>query len=123
MFCSLETDAPRTAGRGVGVMSRVQPVPAPSTQSEYAAIRHLLIDTAGAPLRVTHCARCRVEHFTVEPHLDEVPCPACGSVHARCVRPSGHDAAAWHRDRVAAFDRLRDEREAAGVAQVAPWAR
>lgn len=37
------------------------------------------------------------------------------------MRPSGHDAAVWHASRIAAFDEIRNDREAAGIAQVAVW--
>lgn len=28
-----------------------------------------------------------------------IRCPVCGSTARRCKRPSGHDAAEWHRER------------------------
>lgn len=99
----------------------VQPVPRPSTVDEFEAVRHLLVDTLGRPLVSEHCGRCGSSHYTVEPHLDEVPCPQCSSAGKRCVRPSEHEATSWHRARVEAFDALRDAQEAAGRAQVARW--
>lgn|GEM_PF-4405392 len=33
-------------------------------------------------------------------------CPACGSTRRRCLRPSGHEAAAWHAQRVALWEDL-----------------
>ncbi|WP_295851247.1 hypothetical protein [uncultured Microbacterium sp.] len=100
----------------------VQTVPRPTTWAEYEAVKSQLVDTLGQPLVSEYCARCRCEHFTVEPHLSEVPCPDCGSTATRCLRGSGFEAAEWHQARVEAFDQLRDERDAAGVAQVAKWA-
>jgi hypothetical protein len=99
----------------------VQPVPKPATYDEYEAVKPLLIDTAGNPLKSAWCGRCQHSHFTVEPCAADVPYPQCGSTGVRCLRPSEHEAAAWHRGRVVAFDKLRDELEAAGYPQVAPW--
>jgi|GEM_PF-2812775 len=100
----------------------VQAVPRPATWEEFEAIKPQLIDTLGSPLISEFCSRCRCNHFTVEPHLDEVPCPDCGSTAARCRRGSEHEASEWHKARREAFDRLRDELEAAGIPQVARWA-
>lgn len=98
-----------------------QPFSRPELVADYLEQRGGMIDTHGNPLVNAYCAPCRTEHFTVEPHLAEVPCPTCGSTASRCRRPSGHDTAEWHRSRAEAFWRLCDEREAAGVAQVARW--
>ena len=100
----------------------VQTVPRPTTWAEYEAVKSQLVDTLGGPLVSEYCARCRCAHFTVEPHLSEVPCPDCGSTATRCLRGSGFEASGWHKARVLAFDQLRDDREAAGIAQVARWA-
>lgn len=97
-----------------------QPMRRPETTAEYEAMKPWMIDTHGKPLISAYCADCRTTHFTVEPCIREVPCPDCGSTTIRCRRPSGHDAA-WHASRVAAFDELRDQRDAAGVPQVAVW--
>lgn len=102
-------------------MSAVQPVPAPATWAEYESIRPQLIDTLGRPLVSSWCDRCQCRHFTVDPCVAEVPCPSCGSTRARCVRPSEHEADSWHKERRARFEQLRDEREAAGIPQVARW--
>lgn len=98
-----------------------QPMTRPETWVEFQAVKPRMIDTHGSPLVSEFCAACGANHFTVEPCVSEVPCPDCGSIRARCVRPSEHEAAAWHASRIAAFDRLRDEREAAGLVQVAAW--
>ena len=98
-----------------------QPVLKPSTWGEYMAIRDLMIDTHGHPLVVAQCDQCSSSHFTVEPCLSEIACPDCGSTAARCQRPSGHDAAAWHASRQAELERITVEREARGVAVVARW--
>lgn len=100
----------------------VQPVPRPTTRAEYEAVKSQMVDTLGRPLVIERCAQCRCDHFTVEPHLAEVPCPDCGSTATHCLRGSEHEASEWHKARVEAFDQLRDEREAAGVPQVAKWA-
>ena len=34
------------------------------------------------------------------------PCPDCKATGKRCKRPSGHEAAEWHKDRRDALDRL-----------------
>lgn len=99
----------------------VQPMPMPATFEQYCLARPRMIDTAGRPLALSHCPRCRREHFTVEPHADEVPCPVCGSTSARCARPSEWEAASWHRGRTRAFEALCSARQAAGIPQVAPW--
>ncbi len=104
-------------------MTLTQPFPKPATFDEYEKVKPFLIDTAGAPLVSEWCDSCRHAHFTVDPCVSEVPCPRCGSTRLRCVRPSEHEAAAWHHERVEAIDLLRDALEAAGVPQVAPWAR
>jgi len=96
-------------------------MPRPATVAEYLASRAQMIDSHGRQLVLEYCARCRHEHFTVEPHADEAPCPDCGSKTSRCRRGSGHDAAAWHRRRRDVFEALCVEREAAGLAQVAAW--
>lgn len=98
-----------------------QPMSRPETWAEFEAVKAQMIDTHGNPLVSSFCTACRTNHFTVEPCVSEVPCPDCGSVKTRCIRPSEHDAAEWHVSRIAAFDELRDEREAAGHAQVALW--
>lgn len=98
-----------------------QPMPKPATIDEYRRVRPQMIDTAGRPLVLAPCASCGREHFTVEPCAHEAPCPRCGSTAGRCRRPSGHDAAEWHAERVAVFESLCDEREAAGLPQVARW--
>ena len=102
-------------------MTIAQPFPKPETVDEYQQLRPQMIDTLGRPLVLGPCAVCRRPHFTVEPHASDVPCPDCGSVAARCVRPSEHEASAWHKARVRAFDALCDEREAAGLPVVARW--
>jgi len=98
-----------------------QPMPKPATDREYEQVKSRMIDTAGRPLVSAFCTRCRHEHFTVEPCAGEAPCPRCGSTASRCRRPSGHDAAAWHGARAAAFEALCASREAAGIPQVARW--
>lgn len=35
-----------------------------------------------------------------------VVCPQCGSARKRCMRPSGHEASEWHKDRVELFDQV-----------------
>lgn len=104
---------------GEGMM--FQPVTKPKTWGEFFKVRPLMVDTFGNPLVSEYCARCRDEHFTVEPHIDEIVCPECGSIALRCHRPSGHDAANWHKRRFDELDRLGDEREAAGLPAVARW--
>lgn len=99
----------------------VQPVPRPATVEEYLAVRPLMVDSHGAPLVTARCGACGVEHFTVEPCAAEVRCPRCGSTAARCRRPSGHDAAAWHSARWVELDRVSSEREARGLPAVARW--
>lgn len=98
-----------------------QPMPKPATVDEYERIRGELIDTLGNPVVRAWCQKCRCEHFTVDPCVAEVPCPRCDSRAMRSRRPSGHEAGSWHAERVKAFDRLRDEMEAAGMPQVAKW--
>lgn len=98
-----------------------QPMARPATIGEYLAARPHMIDTHGRPLRLDDCARCGREHFTVEPCAHEAPCPRCGATASRCRRPSGHEAAAWHAERIDAFDMLCATREAAGLPQVARW--
>ena len=100
-----------------------QPMDRPDTWAEFEAVKPRMIDTLGRPLISEWCSGCGASHFTVEPCVSEVPCPDCGSTRLRCLRPSGHEAAEWHASRIAAFDRVRDEREAAGMAQVALWPR
>lgn len=97
-----------------------QPMARPATVGEYLAMRPRMIDTHGRPLRLGECARCGREHFTVEPCAHEAPCLRCGATASRC-RPSEHEADAWHAERVAAFEALCAEREAAGLPQVARW--
>lgn len=104
-------------------MTITQPVTCPETWAEFEAVKSRMIDTHGHPLVSELCSACGTTHFTVEPCVSEVPCPTYGSTRARCVRPSEHEAAGWHAARVAAFDQLRDEREAAGMPQVAIWPR
>jgi hypothetical protein len=99
----------------------VQPFPRPSTIAEYLELRPRMIDTHGKPLVLAACPRCAHPHFTVEPCAHEAPCPYCGATGARCRRPSGHDAAAWHDARRAAFEALCAMREAQGLPQVARW--
>lgn len=99
----------------------VQPMPKPLTWDEYERAKPRMIDTYGRLLVSRMCSRCRVTHFTVEPCVSDVPCPTCGSIAARCTRPSEHDATEWHTARVTAFNQLRDELEAAGLPQVAIW--
>lgn len=103
------------------VASVRQPVNRPATRSEYERIRDQLIDTLGRPLELSWCEPCGCQHFTVEPCLSQVPCPACGSTKQRCVRPSEHEAQDWHAERIAAFDQLRDSLESSGSPQVARW--
>lgn len=98
-----------------------QPIVKPATIDEYLAVRHALIDTHRRPLVVVPCAHCGREHFTVEPCAHEVPCPTCGSTASRGRRPSDHDAAAWHTERVNALEALCAQREAAGSPQAARW--
>lgn len=93
----------------------------PETWEEYERIRAELIDTHGRSLVRAWCKQCRCEHFTVDPCLAQVPCPRCGSDAVRCRRPSGHEAARWHSERIKAFDRLFGNLEAAGIPQVARW--
>ena len=100
-----------------------QPVSKPQTLEEYERIRPLMIDTWGRPLVSEWCGACRSRHFTVQPCAGAVACPRCGSRRVRCLRPSGHEADSWHRDRQAAYDRHCDELEAAGRPQVARWAK
>ncbi len=100
-----------------------QPMTRPETWDEYLAMKPRMVDTLGRPLVSELCSDCGTKHFTVEPCVSEVPCPECGSTSLRCIRPSEHEAAEWHASRIAAFDQLRDEREAAGIAQVAIWPR
>ena len=100
-----------------------QPMMRPDTWAEFEAVKSRMIDTHGRPLVSEYCSTCGTSHFTVEPCVSEVPCPTCGSTKARCMRPSEHEAAGWHADRVALFDQLRDEREAAVLPQVAVWPR
>lgn len=102
-------------------MSAVQPIPAPTTWAEYELIRPQLVDTLGRPLVSAWCDSCQCRHFTVDPCMAEASCPVCGSTRARCVRPSGHEADSWHKDRRDRFEQLRDEMEAAGIPQVARW--
>lgn len=102
-------------------MTTIQSFPCPATWDEFEATKSQLIDTLGRPLVSEWCAACRCSHFTVEPHLSQVPCPDCGSTATRCVRGSGFEAAEWHKARRDAFDRLRDQLEASGVPQVARW--
>lgn len=99
----------------------VQPYPRPATIKAYLQIRDQLIDTHGNPLVREPCARCAHTHYTVEPCAHEVPCPVCGSTRARCLRPSEHEAATWHRERQDALEALCAEREAQGLPQVARW--
>lgn len=103
-------------------MPITQPIPRPTTRAEYEAAKPSMIDTHGRPLVITMCSACKVEHFTVEPCLSMVPCPRCGSTRSRCMRPSEHEAAEWHAERIEAFDQLRDRLEDQGIAQVAKWA-
>lgn len=103
-------------------MPITQPMPRPTTRGEYEAAKPSMIDTHGRPLVIALCMACRVEHFTVEPCLSMVPCPHCGSTRSRCMRPSEHEAAGWHTERIEAFDQLRDRLESQGIAQVAKWA-
>jgi hypothetical protein len=100
-----------------------QAVPAPATRAEFERIKPQLIDTHGNLAVSDWCDDCRCTHFTVEPHLADVPCPHCGSSAGSCKRPSGHDAQGWHSERVDAYTALCDVREAAGLPQIAPWAR
>lgn len=102
-------------------MSVTQTMQAPETLPEFEAIKAELVDTAGRPVVSEYCARCHCRHFTIEPHLDEIPCPRCGSTVKRCWRPSGHEADGWHVERIGLFDAVRDEKEAAGIPQVARW--
>jgi len=104
-------------------MTITQPMPKPETWAEFQTVKPRMIDTLGRPLVSEFCPGCAVTHFTVEPCVAEVPCPDCGSTKTRCMRPSEHEAAAWHAARIDAFDQLRDEREAAGLPQVAIWPR
>lgn len=99
-----------------------QPFAAPATWAEFERIKPLLIDTHGNAAVSALCGKCRVRHFTVEPHAADAACPRCGSTAAHCQRPSGHDAAGWHRERVEVFDALRDDLQAQGHPQIAPWA-
>jgi hypothetical protein len=39
-------------------------------------------------------------------------CPSCGSTRRRCLRPSGHEAAEWHAERVALWENLDVETKA-----------
>lgn len=100
-----------------------QPMTKPETMAEFEAMKSRMIDTRGRPLASEFCSDCGTTHFTVEPCVSEVPCPDCGSRRLRCIRPSGHDATEWHASRIAAFDEIRNDREAAGIAQVAVWPR
>lgn len=100
---------------------RRQPMPRPATFDEYLRIRPQMIDTTGQPLVLTSCESCKRQHFTVEPCAVEAPCPRCGSAAGRCRRPSGHNAASWHTERVVVFEELCNAREAAGLPQVARW--
>ncbi len=102
-------------------MATVQPVPRPRTVADFEKIRPLMVDTLGRPLRSSFCTVCGCSHFTVEPHVSEIPCPRCKSTGIRCQRPSGHDADSWHIERFEELDRISDERAAAGIAVVAPW--
>jgi hypothetical protein len=103
------------------VTALVQPVLKPSTWGEYLAVRERMIDTHGRPLVIAHCDQCSSSHFTVEPCLSDVACPDCGSTAARCQRPSGHEAAAWHASRINELERITAQREAHGAPAVAPW--
>lgn len=100
-----------------------QPMTKPETIAEFEAMKSRMIDTRGRPLASEFCSDCETTHFTVEPCVSEVPCPDCGSRRLRCIRPSGHDATEWHASRIATFDEIRNDREAAGIAQVAVWPR
>lgn len=97
-----------------------QPFLKPATRDEYERIKPQLVDSSGKPLESVFCSACGVKHFTVEPCLVAVRCPSCGSVAARCRRPSGHDTN-WHADRVAELERVTRGRDAAGLPVVAPW--
>lgn len=39
-------------------------------------------------------------------------CPTCGSTRRRCLRPSGHEAPAWHTARTAAWQSLPEDERA-----------
>lgn len=98
-----------------------QPMPRPQTYAEYERARPHMIDTTGRPLELAWCHPCNREHFTVEPHAADAPCPRCKATTGRCIRPSGHEADAWHKGRLDAFHALCDALEAAGHPQVARW--
>ena len=38
-----------------------------------------------------------------------VECPDCHSTRKRCMRPSGHEASAWHKSREVLFDQVNAE--------------
>lgn len=117
----------RNAGSPV-VTHPYQPVPKPKTLGEYAAVRHLLTDTAGSPLVTITCTRCsskfgtQVEHYEVEPHVDEIRCPTCSSTSTKCLRPSGHTSSQWHKSRFGELDAILEARLAEGLAVPALWA-
>ena len=66
-----------------------QPMPRPQSYAEYERARPHMIDTAGRPLELAWCRPCNREHFTVEPHAADVPCPRCKATAGRSTRPSG----------------------------------
>ncbi len=56
-----------------------------------------IVGMTGLPLALRLCEKCRRCNTFGETCPASLRCPTCGSTAVRCRRPSGHDAAEWHR--------------------------
>ena len=61
-----------------------------------------IIGMTGLPVALRLCEKCRRCNTFGETCPASLRCPTCGSTAVRCRRPSGHDAAEWHRARLKA---------------------
>jgi len=73
-----------------------------------------IVGMTGLPLALRLCEKCRRCNTFGETCPASLRCPTCGSTAVRCRRPSGHDAAEWHRARLKAAADVDAAREAAG---------
>lgn len=98
-----------------------QPMPCPQSYAEYERARPHMIDTAGRPSNSPGAAPATANTSPSNPTPPMCPAPAARPPQGRCTRPSGHEADAWHKDRLDAFYALCDALESAGYPQVARW--
>jgi hypothetical protein len=101
-----------------------QPHPKPTLMVDFLAMVEAgeLVAMDGSRIVPKPCGRCKDSVNLGDTCPASVECPDCHSTAVRCKRPSGHEAASWHKARIEAARAIDDQRQAAGDPTVpAPW--